>query len=78
MKEQLSKNDYEKWKRFKGFTGNQITSTDLRLIEYLHSKYFNHPLETLCTCRGEKIVGKVQAWVDDINKIYENGYNDNT
>ena len=78
MKVQLSKNDYEKWKRFKGFTGNQITSTDLRLIEYLHSKYFNHPLETLCTCRGEKIVGKVQGWVDDIYKIYENGYNDRT
>ena len=53
MKVQLSKNDYEKWKRFKGFTGNQITSTDLRLIEYLHSKYFNHPLK-LCAPAEEK------------------------
>jgi hypothetical protein len=28
----------------------------------------------LCTCRGEKMAGKIQQFVDDINVVYENGY----
>ena len=53
MKVQLSKNDYEKWKRFKGFTGNQITSTDLRLIEIYTQNILITPLK-LCAPAEEK------------------------
>lgn len=70
----MTENDYKQWSKFKGVKNNTITQSELRLIEHLHSKYYNHQLETLCTCRGEKMKGKIQQFVDDINIVYENGY----
>tara|TARA_R100001460_G_scaffold31516_1_gene62067 strand:+ start:1521 stop:1754 length:234 start_codon:yes stop_codon:yes gene_type:complete len=70
----MTTNDYNQWSKFKGVQNNTITQSELRLIEHLHAKYFDHPLESLCTCRGEKMKGKIQQYVDDINSIYENGY----
>ena len=71
---QMTENDYKQWSKFKGVKNNTITQSELGLIEHLHSKYYNHPLESLCTCRGEKMKGKIQQSVDDINVIYGNGY----
>ena len=70
----MTENDYRQWSKFKGVKNNTITQGELRLIEHLHAKYYNHSLETLCTCRGEKMAGKIQQFVDDINVVYENGY----
>ena len=68
----MTENDYRQWSKFKGVQNNTITQSELRLIEHLHAKYYDHPIETLCTCRGEKMAGKIQKFVDDINIIYEN------
>ena len=70
----MIKVDYDQWSKFKGVKNNTISQSELRLIETLHAKYFNHPLETLCTCRGEKMAGKIQGFVDDLNVVYANGY----
>jgi|TARA_R110002020_G_scaffold34108_7_gene104122 hypothetical protein len=69
----MIKNDYNQWSKFKGVKNNTITQSELRLIEHLHAKYYDHPLETLCTCRGETMKGKIQQYVDDLNIIYNNG-----
>ncbi len=78
QKVQMIKLDYDHWTKFKGVKNNTIAESELRLIENLHAKYFNHPHESLCTCRGEKEVGKIQEWVDQLNVIYKNGYKRST
>lgn len=75
---QMDKVDYDKWTTFKGVKNNTIAKDELKLIEILHAKYFDHPLESLCTCRGEHIIGRIQEFVDDLNAIYKNGYKRST
>jgi len=70
----MEKIDYDQWSKFKGVKSNTIAKEELRLIESLHAKYFNHPIESLCTCRGEHIIGIIQSSVDELNAIYKNGY----
>lgn len=77
-KVQMIKIDYDQWTRFKGVKNNTIAESELRLVENLHAKYFNHPLESLCTCKGEKIKYKIQEYIDDLNSIYSNGYKRST
>jgi len=77
-KVQMIKVDYDQWTKFKGVKNNTIAKNELKLIESLHAKYFNHPYETLCTCRGEHIIGRIQEFVDELNVIYKNGYKRST
>ena len=72
-KKKMTVNDYKLWSKFKGVQNNTITQGELRLIEHLHAKYFDHPIENLCTCRGEQMKGRIQECVDDLNIIYKNG-----
>ena len=74
----MIKHDYDQWSKFKGVKNNTITKHELKLIESLHAKYFNHPLESLCTCRGEHIIGRIQQFVDELNVVYKNGYKGST
>jgi len=75
---QMNQHDYNQWSKFKGVKNNTIAKHELKLIETLHAKYFNHPLESLCACRGEHIIGRIQEFVDELNVIYENGYTTST
>ena len=77
-KVQMVKVDYDQWTSFKGVKNNTIAKHELSLIEVLHAKYFDHPRESLCTCRGEHIIGRIQECVDELNVIYENGYTTST
>lgn len=74
----MDKHDYDQWSKFKGVKNNTIAKDELKLIESLHAKYFNHPLESLCTCRGEHIIGRIQQFVDELNVVYKNGYKGST
>tara|TARA_R110002020_G_scaffold21602_2_gene73504 strand:+ start:169 stop:411 length:243 start_codon:yes stop_codon:yes gene_type:complete len=78
QKVQMIKIDYDQWSKFKGVKNNTIAESELRLIENLHAKYFNHALESLCTCRGEHIKGQIQLFVNELNVIYKNGYKGST
>jgi len=64
--------DYTDWTAFRNNQSpNRISKDELELISRLHAKYMNHRYEYVggCNCKGT--IKKVQGWINDLNKIYE-------
>ena len=64
----IDKVDWESFRSSK--TPSTISKDELQLISRLHAKYMNHKYQYVggCNCKGT--IKKVQNWIDDINKVY--------
>lgn len=62
----MTKEDRKIWKAFKANQSITISKGDVKVIETLHAKYFNHRPQKLCSCNPKQ----AQRWIDELNNIY--------
>jgi hypothetical protein len=75
MEKKLNKEEYDKWTKFRSVKSSTITIKEQELIATLHSKYFAHTFYKPCNCNGGKTWKK---WIEDLNKLYADGYREDS
>tara|TARA_R100001509_G_scaffold148953_1_gene107104 strand:+ start:218 stop:430 length:213 start_codon:yes stop_codon:yes gene_type:complete len=65
----FSKDDRQKWKKFRMGKKSFLSREEFELVSKLHSIYYEHNFYLPCTCSPKTIV----QWIKDLNKIWDNG-----
>ena len=74
MVTKFNKDDRQKWKKFRMAKKSVISRKEFEMVCNLHRTYYKHNLSNPCTCNSKKI----NQWIADLNKIWENGNQQNT
>lgn len=62
----MENSDYLFWDNFRTGVQNRITKEEYKKVCELHSKYFNHKLKYVCTCKPQAI----QKYINDLNELF--------
>lgn len=69
----MSENDFVDFLNFRDLIGKGFTDQDLELVYKLHAKYFNHKHTIPCGCGGVRKMDTINVWINDLEKIHDNG-----
>tara|TARA_R100000742_G_C4278642_1_gene101730 strand:+ start:439 stop:696 length:258 start_codon:yes stop_codon:yes gene_type:complete len=73
LRQQMNEEDYIEFAEFQTAMEKGFTDEDLKVVYKLHSKYFVHPFQIPCGCGGVKKMDTITRWIQDLEKIYNNG-----
>ncbi len=63
--------DVQAWSEFKkDYNGHTLSTTDLKFLSKLHSKYYNHSYYVPCLCSSSN-KELVKQWAKDIDDIHK-------
>ena len=62
----MTKEQYDKWTKFREKNSTSINQDEFQLVCELHSDLFNHKFYKPCTCRPQEI----NKWIKEINQKY--------
>tara|TARA_R100000479_G_scaffold55954_1_gene26507 strand:- start:209 stop:469 length:261 start_codon:yes stop_codon:yes gene_type:complete len=69
----MDEGDYIDFTNFRDLIGKGFTDNDLEIVYKLHAKYFNHKFIIPCGCGGVKKMDTINTWIQDLEKVYDNG-----